>query len=334
MNPKKTSFPGPVSFTIVMGTGVFSISCLEMASVIPGLRWLAWFLNILNYCLFFVLAIWAFAAWSKNAGILRENFNTPAGCALYSACGIALLVLGAQALRFGFGDAPAIFFWSCGALLTIGLNFAIMLRFFLHPGLEISHITPVFFVPVAGLVVVPVAGAPISMLLHGFAGDVAIMVCILSLGGGLALYAGLFSIMLQRHLLTAPLPDQLAPTFWIHMAPTGWAGVSLTAFAQYILEPEYAPAAMLAAMLLFGASLWWLVMVAAICLKAAKSRTLSFSLSWWAFVFPIGSVALLAKNLAINSANIFFPFFWVLLGALWLLCACKTLLFCRNMLFR
>lgn len=326
MNCKKIPVVAPVCFTIVMGTGVFSISCLEMAPMFPGLSRLAWGLNILNYCLFFFLTGWMVLSCATNRGAILEHFNTPASCALYSAAGIGLLVLGAQALRFGLGDIWSILFWSAGALLTLSLNFAIMLRFFMHPGLELAHITPVFFVPVAGLVVIPVAGAPISLLVDGAARDVVVMVCTLALGGGAALYAGLFGMMLQRHLLIAPLPDKLAPTFWIHMAPPGWSGVSLTAFAKYILPPEYAPAAMLLALLLFGASLWWLIMVAVIALRAAKKRTLPFSLSWWAFVFPLGSLVVLSDGLDFRPANEMLPILWCLLGALWLVCALKTIL--------
>ncbi|MBD5553425.1 MAG: hypothetical protein HDQ44_03710 [Desulfovibrio sp.] len=315
----------PVLFTIVMGTGAFAIASLEMASYLSWLQYPALVLNCFNYLLFFCLAFWALLSWRSNLALIREHFQSPASCALYSACGIALLVLGAQALHFELGLVTALCFWSAGALLTIGLNFTIMLRFFLHPGLNLTHITPVFFVPVAGLVVVPVAGFQLAANVDEVLGGIITLVSILGLGGGVALYFGLFSIMLQRHLLIAPLPEQLAPTFWIHLAPAGWAGVSLTAFAANILPPEYNGAAMLLALLLFGATLWWLVMVIIIGLRAAYARRLPFNLSWWAFVFPAGSVTILAQRIDLAPVHSLFPILWGLLALLWLLCACGTI---------
>lgn len=49
-------------------------------------------------------------------------------------------------------------------------------RFFMHPGLEIDAISPVFFIPVAGLVVMPVAGTQICAAMNLAAADMGIMI--------------------------------------------------------------------------------------------------------------------------------------------------------------
>lgn len=334
MEEKNLASLDPAFFTIVMGTGAFSIATLEMAQILPWLYVPALLLNYCNYLLFLVLAILAVISWGRNHKGIAANFSTPNGCALYSACGIALLVLGAQALRFGAGDWAAMILWSAGALLTLCLNFIIMLRFFLHPGLELTHFTPVFFVPVAGLVVIPVAGAQLSSFASGFGAILITTVCILALGGGIALYGSLFSLLMQRHLLASPIADQLAPTFWIHLAPAGWAGVSILAIAKQIIGPEFVPAAVLLALLLFGVTLWWLFMVILIGLRAAFKKKLSFNLAWWAFVFPTGSVAILSDRLDLVQTKFLFPFLWSLLALLWLLCAYKTVVSYYQKLFQ
>lgn len=118
MLPRQMPFLPPAAFTIVMGTGAFAIATLEMAHHAPFLYVFAWLLNVLNYILFFFLTIWAGLSWPKNRATLHENFEHPDNCALYSATGIAVLVLGAQALRFEFGHGATIAIWICGALLT------------------------------------------------------------------------------------------------------------------------------------------------------------------------------------------------------------------------
>lgn len=331
MTVRNMPFLAPASFTMVMGTGALAVATLEMSQIFQPLYWFAHFLNILNYALFFLLALWAALSWPRYVPTLLENFEQPDNCALYSACGIALLVLGTQALRFGFGEVIAICVWGFGALITLVFNYGILLRFFLHPGIEMSHITPVLFVPVASMVVLPVAGAPISVMLEsGVIRNLVILASILALGGGLALYAGLFSMMLQRHLLIRPLPDQLAPTLWIHLAPIGWAAVALLALAQHVFPETYLGAAEVIAILLFGAAIWWLVMAAIICIRAITHHNLSFSMTWWSFIFPIGSVTILSNHLAFAPANMLFPWLWALLAALWTFCAVKTVVFLRR----
>lgn len=317
------------AFTTVMGTGALALATWRLAQDWPWLAWLARIFNLLNFTLFFVLAFFAAITWRKNGKLLRGHFNQPDECALYGACGIALLVLGAQALAFGFGWPIGIFFWSLGAALTLAFNFALLLRFFLHPGIEMEHITPVLFVPVASMVVTPAAGAPIAAHLGGIAGDIALLASIIALGGGLMLYGGLFSLMLQRHLLFRPLPDALAPTCWIHLAPIGWAGVALIELATDVCPPSWQAMGQMLALIFFGAALWWLIMAALLCIRAIWLRKLTFSLSWWSFIFPIGSVAILSSRLDFAPARAIFPGIWLLMLIIWLVCAIRTIIFLR-----
>lgn len=314
----------PAAFTMVMGTGVVSLATLEMSQSLPWLYWPAQILNFFNYLLFAFLTIWALLSWPKNTPVLKANFEHPDTCALYSAIGIALLVLGSQALRFELGEQLAAVVWSAGALVTFIFNFGILYRFFMHPGVEMAHITPALFVPVASMVVMPTAGAQICMQLAGLGRELALLACVLSLGGGLVLYGGLFSMLLQRHLLIRPLPDQLAPTIWIHLAPIGWSGVSIISLSSFLLPERCQGAAQLLALLLFGGAFWWFIMASIICAAALKRRALSFSLSWWSFIFPIGAITILSAKLEFQAVNLLFPFFWLLLCALWLLCIIKT----------
>lgn len=317
------------AFTTVMGTGALALATWRLAQDHPWLYWAASLLNILNFVLFATLVFFAVITWSRNREALRAHFEQPDQCALYGACGIALLVLGTQSLAFGFGWAIGIFFWTLGATLTLTFNFGLLLRFFLHPGVELEHVTPVLFVPVASMVVTPAAGAPIAVYLGGAWGELALLVSLVALGGGLMLYGGLFSLMLQRHLLLRPLPDQLLPTCWIHLAPIGWAGVALIELTGDACPVQWQGGGQMLALIFFGAALWWLIMAALLCLRAISRHKLAFSLSWWSFIFPIGSVAILSSRLDFEPARAIFPALWLLLASIWILCAIKTIAFLR-----
>lgn len=331
--PKQNKVCAPclpaAAFTTVMGTGALALATWKLAQTWSFLHWPAFCLNLLNFILFFLLSVLAIFTWSRNFAQIRSHFEHPDNCALYGACGIALLVLGAQALAFGFGWTTGIIFWTLGISLTLAFNLGLLLRFFLHPGVELSHVTPVLFVPVASMVVAPAAGAPIAVHLGGIAGDLTLLASIVALGGGLMLYGGLFSLMLQRHLLLKPLPDQLLPTCWIHLAPIGWAGVAILELTSDVSPAQWQGGGQMLALIFFGAALWWLLMAALLCLKAILQRRLVFTLSWWSFIFPIGSVAILASRLDFAPARAIFPCLWAFLAIVWLICAIKTLIFLK-----
>lgn len=318
------------AFTTVMGTGALALATWKLSQDWPWLCWPAYALNLLNYALFFILCLVACLTWSKNFALIKTHFEHPDNCALYGACGIALLVLGAQALAFGFGWFVGIFFWTCGIIITLAFNLGLLLRFFLHPGVELEHITPVLFVPVASMVVAPAAGAPIAIHLGGICGDLALLASIIALGGGLMLYGGLFGLMFQRHLLLKPLPNPLLPTCCIHLAPIGWAGVAILELTRDVSPEQWQGGGQMLALIFFGSALWWLLMAALLCLRAIYKRQLTFSLSWWSFIFPIGSVAILASRLEFAPAKAIFPGLWALLAIIWLICAVKTVIFLRS----
>ncbi len=66
MTVRNMPFLAPAAFTMVMGTGALAMATLEMSQIFPPLYWFAQFLNILNYALFFLLALWAALSWPKN----------------------------------------------------------------------------------------------------------------------------------------------------------------------------------------------------------------------------------------------------------------------------
>lgn len=317
----------PAVFTVVMGTGAFSVATYLMSLRYEWLLLPARIINILNYLLFGIFALRALLSWPRNIFQLRANFERPDSCALYGALGLAIVVLSTQALAFNLGTTIALILWIAGMLATLLLNYGILLRFFLHSHVEMEHVTPVLFVPVASMVVIPVAGAPLSAFLDGTMRNAAIIICLLALGGGLTLYGGLFSLMLQRHLVLAPLPDPLAPTLWIHLAPIGWAGVALISLAQFALPTELANGAKLLALLFFGGASWWFIMASLLCLRTALKGTLKFSMSWWSFIFPMGSITILSSRLEYTPTQALFPFLWTILALMWSLCAIKSIFF-------
>jgi tellurite resistance protein TehA-like permease len=125
------------------------------------------------------------------------------------------------------------------------------------------------------------------------------------------------------------------PTFWIVLGPLGQsitAANLLGTQAPHVIGAPYATA-MKAMGVLYGIPVWgfamlWLVLAAAITLRTARQH-LPFTLTWWSFTFPVGTVVTGTSELALhthldafNGASVAL---YALLVAAWLIAAANTL---------
>ncbi len=314
----------PAAFAINMGTGTLACVTLKQASIFPALELPGKILCLFNYGLFSALTLYAAISWTLGKEEIRKHLELPGQLAFFATFGIALLVLANQSVLYGFHAVIALGFWVAGSLATFLINLAILLKSFLKK-YELGHITPAFFIPVVSLVVIPFSGCPLAIGLPAFWQSLALLFCVLGIGGGLMLYAGLFAIMLQRHLLLEPLPDHLAPTLWIHLAPLGWGALGIIAFAQSYTSPETLKVVELFALFAWGAAFWWVIMAGILTLRAVCKKSMYFNMAWWSFIFPLGSFALLSKRLQFSFSEQISFCVWLLMLGLWLVSALKTL---------
>ena len=77
---------------------------------------------------------------------------------------LALLVLAAQWLVFTPYVGVALVLWWLGVALTFVFSFAALFFMFRGEHVAIEHVTPAQFIPAVGLVVMPLAGAPLDRL--------------------------------------------------------------------------------------------------------------------------------------------------------------------------
>lgn len=188
----------PASFTIIMGTGALAIVTKDLSATLHWLETPAFFLNLANFILFIFLLISAMATWPFHGSEFHDDLDFPQRTAFYSAIGISFLVLAAQCLKFKLGASLALCLWLIGAILTLSINFAINYHFFVGAIAELKLLTPVFFIPVGGLMVIPVAGWPLMGASSGLLQNFITLISTLSLGGGLLIYVGIFCMLLQR----------------------------------------------------------------------------------------------------------------------------------------
>jgi tellurite resistance protein TehA-like permease len=153
---------------------------------------------------------------------------------------------------------------------------------------------------------------------------------------GISLFISLITITLLwgRLAFHGPGPARLVPTLWIVLGPLGQsvtaAGLLGKAAPSTILAPY--GGALHVAGVLYGVPVWgfammWLAIAAAITLRTAREH-LPFSLTWWSFTFPVGTVVTGTSVLALATHAGFLRYASVALYALlisaWLTAATRT----------
>ena len=336
MNTPGTTYPGlaqitrqfaPGWFASVMGTGALALSTLSASGMLPWLTPLAFFLHFLNIILFGLLAVPWLGRWILHPSDALATMKHPVQASFYPTFSIAMLVIAAQWLAFGQHEVLAWLFWIPGTLLTFAFSFAVLYQVFIGENVAIEHVTPAKYIPAVGLVVIPVAGGPLTAQLQDFARDLAILINIGALGSGLFMYIGLLGLTLQRNYLAKPAFGMLTPTVWIQLAPLSIIPVSLLNLTEALaLNGSFS---LTVGLLLWGFAAWWLVMASLITITAWRLGMLPFALSWWGFTFPLGAFVLASLRLSRMIGNTSMAIFGLaalgLLFTLWGLTFIKTL---------
>ena len=249
-------------FGIVMGIGGLSNAWAAAHHV--------WGVPMLVSQLLLGLAVLCFASlvllhgvkWLLHPSAVAEEFAHPVRASFFPAISVAAIVL-SIGLRV---HAPAVsdVLWCLGAALHFGFAVTLIRRWVLHAQDE-SVLTPAWFIPIVGNILVPVSGVPL--------GHVEISWFFFSIG--LVLWISFFTIVLHRVLFVPAMSARSLPTLFILLAPPS------IGLAAYLAFTEGQPGAL-------GDIFYSLALFIAILL-ATLARHIThgpFFMSWWAMTFP------------------------------------------------
>ncbi len=288
----------PSWFAAVMGTGVLALGAARLDLEYPPLAYVAGVLHWFNVVLFLVLLLpWTFRwfqAWPQAVGELVH----PVVSNFVPTMAIALLVLSVQFVQLVKVPEIALPLWCLGTALAFWFSFLILFGQFVGVQVTLDHVTPGMFIPPVGLVVIPVAGAPLALAAGGAMQGWMLLVCYIAFGSGVLLWLALQAITMFRFVLHKPVPGSMVATFWINLGPSGVMPISLIALAD--ASPFVADKApfYIAALLLWGFGAWWLFMAALLTYSYWRRGQLPFTLTWWAFTFPTGAFAIASFKLS------------------------------------
>lgn len=269
-DPRLVHFPIPL-FASVMGFAGLTL-VLHQAELVFG--WGHWASSL---CLALTIFDFALVAFFYGLKVLRHplavaaEWHHPVRLAFFPAISISLLLI-ATALR-PHSPGPAEMVWFLGALAQSGLTLAVISGWIGKRAFQPMHISPAWFIPAVGNVVVPVAGV-------GFGYE---EVSWLFFSTGMLFWVVLLTLVMNRLIFHDPLPARLLPTLVILIAPPAvgflaWLqlnGGEIDAFAR---------------MLFYAAVLFAAIVVT----QVPGLLRLPFALSWWALSFPVAALTLAA----------------------------------------
>jgi tellurite resistance protein TehA-like permease len=260
----------------------------------------------------------------------------------YGAVPMALLAWGAATITVGrdvVGEHVAVdldvVLWLTGTVLGLAVAVAVPYWLFTRYEVDDEAASGGWLMPIVPPMVSAATGA--ALVPHTPAGQerLALTAGCWSMFG-LSLLASLVVITLLWGRLARYKVGAAAavPTLWIVLGPLGQSITATNALgAQADLAwPQPYAAAFRALGLVYGLPVWgfavmWAAVALAVTVRTAREH-LPFSLSWWSFVFPIGTMVTGTSGLAVHSGLSALTvaaaaFFLVLLGA-WGLVAVRT----------
>lgn len=330
----------PAWFASVMGTAVIplAISFINHPWVAPA----AWVFISLSIFMFVVTLIPWTAKFIFYQAEVRKDFNHPIAANFYPTMPISLIILALDFLKFPnlffsaeVSHALAYYLWLVGSVGIYGMGFYILLQIFRNNGINLVHANFGWYIPPVSKLIIPVAGFELAQL-YPETIELTFGLSIVSLGVGFFLFLFVGAAVFHRYIYHDLPMSRFAATFFIGLAPTAIIVVILFKMmhlfeAQPILgiDPHiFAPLTKLVILVNWGLSAWWFVMALVIMGYYLRRMELPYALSWWAFTFPSGALAVSSgvawKVTNFVSINVFYGVAVLFLLVIWAMVFVRT----------
>lgn len=221
----------------------------------------------------------------RHPGAVRDELDHPVRLTFVPTAAISLLLLAAAGQDLAHPLSRAL--WWVGAAGQLALTLYVLSAWINRPTFGMQHVTPAWFIPVVGLVAVPLAG--VRYTTHE--------VSWFFFAVGVTFWIPLLAIVLSRLFVHGqPVPPQLLPTLAVLIAPPA---VAMLAYLRLAPDAADDPAPRL----LYYVALFFALLFTA---QANRLRRLPFFLSWWAYSFPLAALSAATSVMAGEVGGRFF----------------------------
>ncbi|MBV7409876.1 SLAC1 anion channel family protein [Maritimibacter sp. DP1N21-5] len=259
----------PVTFfAVVMGLMGLALALNAAAPFSPWTEILSQGVFWSALGIFAVIAALYGSKLAAHFAAVKAEWQHPVKLAFFPTFSISLLLTATALLELAPAVAQGL--WLVGVVGQGVLTIAVVSGWISHRSFEVGHLTPAWFIPAVGNVIVPVAGVRMGYLETSW----------LFFSGGMMFWGVLLTMVMNRLVFHDPIPARLFPTMVILIAPPSVAFVSyvglvghVDGFARVLISLAYIFAALVLA-------------------QVPRLVRLPFALSWWALSFPLAALAI------------------------------------------
>ena len=249
-------------FGMIMGIGGLSNAWGAAAHVLGMPLWISQVLLVIALLGFAGLTLAHLAKLGFCFSEVAEEFAHPVRSSFFPAVSVSMVVLSIGVRAYSLPLAEIL--WWLGAVMHFALAVTLIRRWILHAQDE-AVLTPAWFIPVVGNILVPVGGVPL--------GHVEISWFFFSVG--LVFWLSFFTIVLHRVLFVPVMSQRSMPTLFILLAPPS------VGLAAYLAFTGGQPGAL--GDIFYCLALFIAILLATLWRYVAHG---AFFMSWWAMTFP------------------------------------------------
>jgi tellurite resistance protein len=288
----------PVSFfSVILGMAGFTIASQKISDLFGITSFFSNYLLFITLFLFILISCFYLIKLIRFNDYVKEEFNHPTKLNFFPTFSISLLLISVAFLPVNMFISK--YFWIIGTIIHFIFTIKIISVWIYHTKFEINHISPVWFIPAVGNILVPVSGV------SHFLPEISWFFFSI----GFIFWVILLVIFLNKIIFYHPLPDKLLPTMFILIAPPAVGFISLVKLTNEINDFSK---------ILYYFSLFLFLLLLS---QIKIFFKIKYYLSWWAYSFPlaainIASILMYVKTQLIFfkyiSAGLFFLLFWVI----------------------
>lgn len=259
----------PVTFfAIIMGLMGLTLALHAGAPALPWLGAASSLVWLISVAVMAVVSVIYIAKALRYPGMVVEEWHHPVKIAFFPTITISLLLMATA--TYPYAPDLAEWVWLVAVIGQGVLTIAVVTGWISHRSFEVGHLTPAWFIPAVGNVIVPVLGARIGY----------IEISWLFFSGGILFWIVLLTLVMNRLIFHDPIVARLFPTMVILIAPPS---VAFIAYVGMVGEVDGFARILMNAGYIFGA----LVLA-----QVPRLVKLPFALSWWALSFPLASLSI------------------------------------------
>lgn len=275
----------PVSFySVIMGLLGFVIAIEKAHDIFHVSSFVPMALIIFSAIIFCAISVALVLKIVLYKEVFIKDFQHPIKISFFPTFSISLLLLSVALLPIH--SFLSFIFWVLGSGSHLIFTFLVIGQWIKKYHYKIEHLSPAWFIPVVGNLLVPIAGtAFVSKELLWFFFSV-----------GIVFWLVLMTIVIYRLFFHEPLPGKILPTMFILIAPPAIGCISYFKLTNQIDS--------------FSRILYYFSFFIALLLISNMRMFISknFYLSQWAFTFPLAAISIASALMFHETKIVFFMY--------------------------